>query len=388
MLKLAGGIFLIIGAVIGGGIIAIPIASAKFGFYLTFLLIVLSWAIMTKTGLYVLSSSLKCPEKHNTYYSIVGHYLGRRMQWITILLYLTLLYFTLSSYISGCVSLFMAWLFVSKSSFSYFFLCFLYVLIFGGLITLSHKLVVRGNVLFVSLKVGLLILVVLVSSSYFKTIPFHMGSVHQSGLSSLALITINAFGFHFIIPSLVTYYGREHQALYKPLLITSTSIVAILYLIWLFAIYSFIPMHGEDGLIAIYHSSNQIMAFNKSLQYFLQSDEVVNVFKYFQIISLFGSFFCVSLGVFDFLVDAFKAQKRFMIGLLTFLPPLLLTLISENMYLMAMAASGYLAIVLEIVLPAWTIRTQEKSSIFNPIKLSKLAKSAKLKASKIFNEGL
>lgn len=360
MLKLAGGIFLIIGAVIGGGIIAIPIASANFGFYPTFGLIVLSWALMTKTGLFVLSSTLKCPEKHNTYYSIVGDYLGKHVQGITILLFLTLLYFTLSSYISGCVSLFMTYLPAGKAKFSYFSMSCLYTLIFGGLITMSTKLVVRANIVFVSLKLALLLLVILVSTQYMSAIPLKFEGLPQSGVSSLALIIINAFGFHFIIPSLVTYYGNENKHFFKPLLIISTSIVCILYIVWLFAIYSFIPLDGEHGMSAIYNSPNQLMAFNKSLQFHLHSAFVINTIKYFQAVSLFGSFFCVSLGVFDFLVDVFKAHARWLIGIITFLPPLFLTLVSENWYLIAMSASGYLAICLEIIIPIWTVRVQNQ----------------------------
>lgn len=358
MHKLAGGIFLIIGAVIGGGIIAIPIASANFGFYLTLVLILLSWVVMTKTGLYVLSSTLECPEKHNTYYSIVGDYLGKNVQKITVFLFLTLLYLTLSSYISGCVSLVMTYLYASKPSISYFSMSFLYVLIFGSLITFSAKLVVRANIFFVSLKLSLLFLVILVSSKYMTAIPLLFNSPSQTGFYSLVLIIINAFGFHFIIPSLVTYYGAENKQLFKPLLIISTTLVCILYIVWLFAIYSFIPATGEHGMMAIYNSPNQLMAFNKSLQFNLSSSFVINIIKYFQVVSLFGSFFCVSLGVFDFLVDVFKAHDRWVIGLLTFVPPLLLTLVSENWYLMAMSISGYLAIFLEIIIPIWTVRVQ------------------------------
>lgn len=340
-----------IGAVIGGGILAIPIVSANFGFLTTFLFIIIAWMIMTKTGLYVLDLSLSCPEKYNSYYSIVGKFLGDKIQAITIILFLWLLYFSLSSYISGCVSIIMSHIGKGHPIYSYFNLSILTVLILGSLITISVKVIVRINVILVILKLGLLFLAIFSSYNYYSAFPINNFSFNQSGYFSLMLIIINAFGFQFIVPSLVSYYGHEHRSLFKSMLIGSTSVVLFLYIAWLYTIYSIIPLDGTHGLLAIYQSKNQLLAFNESLVYFMHSKFITNLLSSFEVVALFGSFFCVSLGIFDFLVDVFKAKSRAMIGLLTFTPPLFLILLSENMYIYAMSAAGYIAIVLEIIIP-------------------------------------
>jgi|GEM_PF-3044835 len=363
MLKFLGGTFLMIGAVIGGGILAIPIVSAKFGFLTALLFIILSWAVMTKTGLYVLELSLSCPEKYNSYYTIVGKFLGDKVQAITILLFLWLLYFSLSSYISGCVSVIMSHLPVSHPLLSYFNLSLAYVVIFGTLIAISAKIIVRINVVIVMLKLGLLLLVIVSSHSLYSAFPVGDLVLNQKGALSLLLIIINAFGFQFIVPSLVSYYGRENRLIFKRMLIVSTTTVLFLYIAWLYTIYSIIPMEGEHGLLAIYNSHNQLMAFNASLQFFMHSKFATNLLSMFEAVALFGSFFCVSLGVFDFLVDVFKAKNRAVIGFITFLPPLILTLFSENMYVYAMSAAGYIAVVLEIIIPIWARKKQLSLSI-------------------------
>lgn len=353
MLKFLGGTFLMIGAMVGGGILAIPIISANFGFLTTLGFIVLAWLIMTKTGLYILELSLSCPERYNTYYSIVGKFLGKKIQTITIILFLWLLYFSLSSYISGCASMILSYLQMSHPLLSYFNISLAYVILFGSLIVISAKIIVRINLALVVLKLGLLMLVIGSSYFYSVSLPVFSSAFHVNGAWSLFLIIINAFGFQFIVPSLVSYYGRENRLIFKRMLVVSTTIVLFLYISWLLTIYSIIPSGGEHGLKAIYQNKNQLVAFNDSLIYFMHSKMVIHLLSMLEIVALFGSFICVSLGVFDFLADIFKAKNRLLIGLLTFVPPLLLTLCSENMYLYAMSGAGYIAIVLEIIVPVF-----------------------------------
>lgn len=350
MLMFIGGTFLIIGAVIGGGILAIPIVSAQFGFATTLLLIMLSWLTMMKTGLYVLSLSLSCPEKYNSYYSIVGKFLGEKAQAITVLLCLWLLYFSLSSYISGSASLLLSHL-SHQALLSYFNTCLLFVFLSGALLVVNAKIVVRLNVVLVISKMLLLLLAIGAVLPQGVSVPLQSLSLFKGGAWSLMLVVINAFGFQFIIPSLVSYYGREQAQYFKWMIIVSTSIVLCLYVAWLYTIYAIIPTQGEHGLLAIYQSTNQLLAFNKSLVFYLHSNAVIYLLSTFETVALFGSFFCVSLGLFDFLSDVLKTGNRLIVGLFTFIPPLILTLFSENMYVYAMSAAGYIAIILEIMIP-------------------------------------
>ncbi len=362
MLKFLGGMFLMIGAVVGGGILAIPIVSAEFGFLTTLIFICIAWLIMTKTGLYVLELSLSCPEKYNSYYSIVGKFLGKKIQFISSILFLWLLYFSLSSYISGCVSILLSFLHHYIPWLSYVNVSLIYVTILGSLVMISAKIIVRINVLLVSLKLGLLCTAIVGSYHFYQDFSWGSFDLQHIGIWSLFLIIINAFGFQFIVPSLVSYYGHENKAIFKTMLIASTTTVLFLYVAWLYSIYSLIPQQGEHSLYSIYHSSNQLLAFNKSIVFHMHSKAMVYLISTFESVALFGSFFCVSLGVFDFFVDVFKAHGRFRVGLFTFIPPLLLSLCSQNMYVYAMSAAGYIAVILEIIITIWARRKHTLSS--------------------------
>src|SRR3990167_6977333 len=159
MLKYVSGAFLMIGAIVGGGMLAIPIASAACGFFITLMFIILSWALMTTTGLYVLDLSLSCPPENNSYYSIVGKYLGNKIRFITVILYLWILYFSLSSDISGSASLIMDGFSVSALKPSHAMISLISVLLFGSLIVISSKIMIRLNVILVISKLALLVIV-------------------------------------------------------------------------------------------------------------------------------------------------------------------------------------------------------------------------------------
>lgn len=343
--------FLIIGAVVGGGILAIPIVSIKIGFLPTLLLIILSWAIMTQTGLYILSMSLTCPPQYNSYYSIVGKFLGNKVKYITSILFLWLLYFSLASYISGCVSLIISHIKLTTSLYTHFNVSLVYVIIFGAIITISSRLIIRLNVLIVSTKLLLLCAVILCAHPITSGFTIGFLSPFNIGVLTVFGVINNAFGFQFIIPSLVSYYGYDCHFTLRKMLIASTTCVLILYLAWLYTIYALIPLSGEHSLISIYNSNNQLVAFNESLKTIMHSDWVAQTLTNFESIALFGSFICVSIGVFDFLVDACKTKDRLKVGCLTFLPPLAISLLSENMYLQAMYAASYISITLEIIIP-------------------------------------
>jgi tyrosine-specific transport protein len=67
----------------------------------------------------------------------------------------------------------------------------------------------------------------------------------------------------------------------------------------------------------------------------------------------------VSLGLFDFLSDGLKIEKKgkghLMIALLAFLPSLLIVLFYPSIFVKALSYAGIFAIVLLILLPAFMI---------------------------------
>ena len=98
--KIVGGILLIIGTSIGGGMLALPVATAALGIHYAILFLCICWLIMTGGALLLLEVNLALPEGTNII-SMAKHtfgFPGQLLAWIT---YLFLLYTLLSGYISG-----------------------------------------------------------------------------------------------------------------------------------------------------------------------------------------------------------------------------------------------------------------------------------------------
>src|SRR6185312_6915217 len=98
--KLLGGILLIVGTAVGGGMLALPIATSQAGFiYSTFLLFG-CWLFMTAGAFLILEVNLWLPTNSNII-SMAKQTLGGAGQIVAWVTYLLLLYSLLAAYIAG-----------------------------------------------------------------------------------------------------------------------------------------------------------------------------------------------------------------------------------------------------------------------------------------------
>lgn len=82
----------------------------------------------------------------------------------------------------------------------------------------------------------------------------------------------------------------------------------------------------------------------------------------FQLISMIGSFCCISLGVIDALKDALGQNAYLKVLICTYLPPLVLMCLSQNMFLIAMSLAGILTFYVEVFVPILGVRNYYKVS--------------------------
>src|SRR5262245_54256588 len=98
--KLLGGILLIVGTAIGGGMLALPIATAHTGFINSSLLLFACWAVMTLGSFLIFEVNLWLAAESNLV-SMAKATLGKGGQLVAWLANLLLLYSLLSAYIAG-----------------------------------------------------------------------------------------------------------------------------------------------------------------------------------------------------------------------------------------------------------------------------------------------
>lgn len=355
--KLIGGILLIVGTAIGGGILALPIATAEYGFINATILLFIGWAIMTASAFLILEVTLWLPRNTNII-SMAKATLGRTGQAVAWFTYLLLLYSLLAAYIAGGSDFFknllssISTLQLPDSSVPLF-----YVLVLGFIVFLGIHAVDLVNRLLMLVKFfAFVILVGLISP--------HVSLPHLSGgevkwLSSGLTVTISSFGYATIIPSIRNYFHDDIKKLRLAIFIGST-IPLICYIVWDFTIMGLIPRTGENGLISIMHSGRSTSEFVNQISELLHTQTVTSFAHIFTSICLLTSFLGVALCLSDFLADGLQLKKtrknNFIAVALALLPPLLIVALKPGIFIMALAYAGIYSLVLLVVLPvmmAW-----------------------------------
>lgn len=327
-----GGSMIVAGTAIGAGMLALPVVTAEGGFMPSLLIYGLCYFFMLTTGLLIAELCLKAKEETNLI-SIASHYLGRWGRGITWILYLFLFYSLSVAYISVGGDFFHE-IFGLGLGIS----TLLFVLIFGSVVYVGVRLIDRCNLFLIA---GLIV-------SYCLFLFFAADHIEIQRLLTLkwpkaflALpVIFTSFSYQGTVPSLVTYLQRDARKV-RWAIVTGTTVIFIVYVIFQFFILGILPLHGADGLLqAKREGATAIAPLSKEITRH-------NIYLLGQWLSFFAittSFLGVNLGLFDFLADGLKLEKKGMkkvfIALITFLPPLLITLGYPHIFLIALNYAG------------------------------------------------
>jgi tyrosine-specific transport protein len=354
--KLFGGILLIIGTSIGGGMLALPVATAQLGFINALLFLTMCWAIMTVSALLILEVNLWHPVNSNLI-SMAKTTLGPLGQIIAWTSYLLLLYALLAAYISGggdFLQHFLAGFQVKLSSklSEFLFAVLLSVVIYKGIRTVDY--LNRGLMFSKLATIGLLVICIFpfVSMHYLVTLGEFQ---HFSTILTSITVIITSFGFAVIIPSLRSYFKNEAHILRKAIYIGSL-IPLFCYILWELVIMGVIPAQGQPSLMTMSHSSHTTSDLITTLSYFLHKPFINFLAKVFTSICLITSFLGVALSLFDFLSDGLGMEKsglnKWILYVATFLPPLIVANHYPHAFIKALSYAGILCALLLILLPA------------------------------------
>ena len=165
MNKTVGGILLVAGTTIGGGMLSLPISTAKSGFLYSTLLFIVCWALMTFTAFLTLEVNL-CFPKNSHMISMAKHTLGKPGAFITCTAYLLLLYCIVSAYIAGGQDVFQGLLQSLGFNVPAALCGVAFVIIFGSIVTRGVRQVDLVNRLLMLIKMGaIFFLIIFISES-------------------------------------------------------------------------------------------------------------------------------------------------------------------------------------------------------------------------------
>ena len=364
-----GGVFLLAGTCVGAGMLGLPVATAAAGFYPTLGIFLLTCSIMTFTALVLLEVSLLLKGETNLIsmaQATLG-ILGKHVAWGTSLLFL---YSIMAAYTLGGTTILSQILNINiKDKLTGFLLMALvFILPFAVLVYLGTKWVdyVNGK-LVLGLFATFIIICMIVVTYHMdtnKNLHLHLFSNPKYLLMSMPLI-VTSFGCHLLIPTLKTHLNEDIRKL-RLAIIIGNIIPLIIYIIWEYVILSQIPAWGNNGLIHMLHQDGNpgdllIKALSKN------NTTLSLLITLFSLFALSSSFVGVALGLFDFLADGLNINKtikgKYLLAMLTFLPPIVYAVIYPGGFLLALSYAGIFASILLIIYPAlmaWHSRYRNK----------------------------
>ena len=358
--KLVGGVLLIVGTSIGGGMLALPIATAAAGFANSFIFLVLCWLVMTIGALLILEVNLRLPPGSNMI-SMAKETLGLPGQIIAWIAYLVLLYTLLSAYISGGGDILQQILQSLQLYLPNWMTALLFTGIFSAVIYSGIHAVDYVNRGFMFGKFAIYLILVLLISPYMNPIKLSAGSTKAIASSIMVLIT--SFGFASIVPSLRDYFKDDLKSMRKVIILGSL-IPLVCYIAWNAVIMGVVARNGQHSLIALTTTEHATSGLIDAINTAVHSKWITAFFSGFSSICMVTAFLGVSIGLFDFLADGLKLKKQGLQGYsilgLTFVPPIIVVLFKPGIYLHAFAYAGICCVILLLLLPAlmtWRART-------------------------------
>jgi len=345
--------------------LALPVSTGMAGFFPSLLLFIFYWVYMTYTALLMLEVNLWMHEGTNLN-SMARRTLGKVGQACSWLVYLFLLYALTTAYIAGSTPIVIDVVeSLTGKRLPEWAGAMPLLVIFGFFVYKGTRLVDLVNRL---LMLGLV--VAYVAMVVFLTPYVNVDLLERVDMRYIWMgvsVIATSFGFHIIIPSLVSYLDRDVVKLKRVILIGS-SIPLVVYILWEFLALGIIPVNGEYGILAGYvKGANGVHL----LTAFLGNSLIAMVARFFSFFAIVTSFLGVSLSLFDFLADGLGIKKtrggRCMLYLMTFVPPLLITLIDPRAFLSALEYAGAFGVVTLLgLLPAlmvWSGRYRKKLSL-------------------------
>ena len=350
--KLIGGILLIVGTTIGGGMLALPIATSQIGFVNSSLLLFGCWFVMTVSALLILEVNLWFPRESNLI-SMARATLGVGGQITAWIVYLLLLYSLLAAYIAGGGDFFRTLLMMLHINLQGGVASVLFAVLLGYIVYRGIRSIDLVNRVLMFIKLGTFVLLVALVFSH--VLPDNLSGGHIEYLSASITVAMTSFGFATIVPSLRVYF-QDDVAKLRFAIFVGSLIPLVCYILWDITIMGVIPREGDNGLIAMLHSGRSTSEFVNELSDLLQRDTITVFARIFTSVCLATSFLGVALCLSDFIADGLQLEKtgknKLIIHGATFLPPLLIVLFYPGIFISALSYAGIYCVILLILLPA------------------------------------
>lgn len=330
-------ICLVGGTCIGGGMLALPVATGMSGFLPSMAIMFICWLAMTLTALLLLEITLWMEDGVHVI-TMTSRLLGKYGEGLAWVLFLFISYASIIAYTAGGGMQIASTFTNTGYDLSKEVGCALFIIVFGLVLYLGNMTVGRVNsILFIGMIAAY---VALVGMGVDEVKPYLLMKKNWAPAWLAFPILLTAFSFQTMVPSLTPYLKKNVKGL-RLAIIFGTILAFLIYAIWQAIILGIIPVDGENGLAAAYIRGEPATSFLKSHVEGRWISELANFFAFFAIVT---SFLGMALGLFDFLADGLKIKKEgwgnVWIGLLIAIPTYFCATFFERIFLVALDATG------------------------------------------------
>ncbi|MCG9698711.1 aromatic amino acid transporter [Vibrio natriegens] len=357
--SLVGGSCIIASVCVGAGMLGLPSASAGAWTVWSILAILLTMVVMTISG-WMLLEAFKEYDLKVSFNTVTKELLGKKVNFINNLTVYFVGGILLYAYITSSELIIQNLLDIDSKSASVIF-----VAVFSAFVWHSTRAVDRISVLLIlfmilSFVFGVSGLAANIDTSILLD-TISQESQYAPYAMAILPVALTSFGYHHSVASMRAYYGEENKA--KNAILGGTVIASVLYLLWLTSIFGNLPRVDFGPVI---EQGGNVDVLLSSLGSVIESEKVSQAINSFSMAAILSSFIGVGLGVFDFLADLFKFEDnrtgRAKTWAVTFVPPLVLSVLFPFGFVSAIGYAGAAATVWTCIIPALLVRKARKTS--------------------------
>ena len=331
--RLIGPGFLVLGNVLGVGILAGPITAGLSGFVPSFFGMILVWLLMMLSA-FVIAYAMKPDRPKFDLPSYYGEKMGPVGKWIAIICNLTILYGVLVAYLSG-ISTIIAHLFPALNAHQLPVMLVYFVIMFLLIVT-GNKAISKNNIVVISLIWICFFLMISTAFGYFQ-ISTLVGTEEWRYVPIVLPVAISAFHFHNIIPTVSKKLNFNFRdtcwAIFIGLLCG-----LVINLLWSFSVL------GSLSYDVIVQSYQHGIPATVPMAHLLQNPVFMYSGLIFAVLAVTAAFIANGTGLFGFIGDLahtyFKVDNKYVIGAISFVPPIAFALTYPKIFVVAISFVG------------------------------------------------
>lgn len=342
-----GAIFLIAGTAVGAGMLALPIATAKYGMIPTAILMFIVAMLMGYTGV-ITANLCKAYKEVNSIGDVALTVLGKPAQYISNFSLGLLFYAILSAYTAGGSSIAISYFEINVPDWqiqALFLIILVLPIIMGSyVVDISNRIAFIVKIgFFATLSIGF---VKFINVSNYEII---------NDYNSFRMLSILAtsFGYHIVAPSIVKFTGSQVQN-YRKIFYGGSLVCFIIYIVWLLVSLGSLPYEGENGYAALEAGGGKLGDFITSLAKVSGNKNLNPLVQGFSLLAIITSFLGIGMAFMEYWnigskknIIRYKAIR----AILCFVPPYICALFFPSAFVRALSFAAIAVSLNSVLLP-------------------------------------